>query len=166
MVSVGHPNNVKRGGLCPYVRESMPVRNFKNSYLRECLTLEVIISNKNGYVVTLYRSPRQTSDKLDFFITNLEKLLIIITSADPHFVILLGDFNGMKQLISDPNHILQHLSSCIDLIFVNQPNLVLDSGIHPSRHLNCHHQIIFCKLSLKIEYPPIYARKIWDYGKA
>ena len=59
---------------------------------------------------------------------------------------------GLNQLISDPTHILQHSSSCIDLIFVNQPNLVIDSGIHPSLHQNCHHQIIFCKLNLKIEY--------------
>ena len=35
---------------------------------------------------------------------------------------------GMKQLISAPTHILQHSSSCIDLIFVNQRNLVIDSG--------------------------------------
>ena len=95
-------------------------------------------------------------------------------------MILLGDFNAkskswsindttieegiilenltslykMKQLISDPTRILQHSSSCIDLIFVNQPNLVIDSSIHPSLHQNCHHQIIFCKLNLKIEYPP------------
>ena len=26
-------------------------------------------------------------------ISNLEKLLIIITSCDPHFVLLVGDFN-------------------------------------------------------------------------
>ena len=90
-------------------------------------------------------------------------------------MILLGDFNakskswsindtttegtilenvtslyGMKQLISDVTHILQPSSSCIDLIFVNQPNLVMDSGIHPSLHQDCHHQIIFCKLNLKI----------------
>ena len=72
----------------------------------------------------------------------------------------------MKQLISDPAHIFQHSSSCTDLIFVNQPNLVIDSDIHPSLHLNCHDQIIFCKLNLKIEYPPIYAREVWDYGNA
>ena len=192
MVRVDHPNNVKRGGVCAYVMESLPVRNFSNPYLSEYLTLEVTIGNKKGYVDTLYRSPSQTSDEFDTFISNLEKLLIYITSFDPHFVILLGDFNakskswsvndttteegtilenltslyGMKQLISDPTHILQHFSSCIDLIFVNQPNLVIDSGIHPSLHQNCHHQVIFCKLNLKIEYPPTYAREVWDYGKA
>ena len=73
---------------------------------------------------------------------------------------------GMKQLICAPTHILQHSSSCIDLIFVSQPNLVIDSDIHLSLHQNCHHQVIVCKLNLKIEYPPTYAREVCDYGKA
>ena len=72
----------------------------------------------------------------------------------------------MKQIISNPRHILQHASSCIYLIFANHKNLVIDSVIHPSLHENCHHQIIFCKLNLKIEYPQPYAREFWDYGKA
>ena len=88
-----YPNNVKRESVCAYVRESLPVPNFSNSYLSECLTLEVTISNKKGYVIILYRSPIQTSDEFDSFISNLEKLLININSFDPHFVILLGDFN-------------------------------------------------------------------------
>ena len=156
------------------------------------MTLEVTISNKKVYLVTLYRSPSQTSDDFQSFVSNLEKLLINTTSFDPHFVILLGDFNTkskscsmndktteegtilknltslyrMKQLVSAPTHILQHYSSCINLIFAKQPNLVIDSGIHPSRHQNCHHQVIFCKLNLKIEYPQPYACQVWDYGKA
>ena len=32
-------------------------------------------------------------------------------------------------------------------------------------HRNCH-QVIFGKLNLKIEYPPTYAREVWDYGQA
>ena len=35
---------------------------------------------------------------------------------------------GIKQLISAPTHVLQHSSGCIELIFVKQPNLVIDSG--------------------------------------
>ena len=137
MVRADHPNNVKRGGVCAYVRETLPFRSLSNSYLSECLTLEVTISNRKGYVITLYRSPGQTSDEFQSFIRNLEKLLININSFDPHFVILLGDFNAkskswsindtrryntrkrnflfeLNQLISDPTHILQHSSSCID----------------------------------------------------
>ena len=67
MVRADHPNNVKRG-VCAYVRESLPVRNFSNSYLSECLTHKVTISNKKGCVITLYRSPSQTSDEFQSFI--------------------------------------------------------------------------------------------------
>ena len=35
----------------------------------------------------------------------------------------------MKQLILEPNHILQWSSSCIDLIFSNQPNTAMNSGV-------------------------------------
>ena len=35
----------------------------------------------------------------------------------------------MKQLISEPTHISQQFSSCIDLSFTNQPNIVIDSGV-------------------------------------
>ena len=73
---------------------------------------------------------------------------------------------GMKQLISEPTHILQQSSSCIDLIFTNQPNIVMDSGVDSSLHPKCHHQIIYSKLNLKIEYPPPYIRKIWNYNRA
>ena len=54
MVRADDPNNVKKGGMCAYVRDSLPVRNLSNSY---CLTLEVNISSKKGYVITLHRSP-------------------------------------------------------------------------------------------------------------
>ena len=40
------------------------------------------------------------------------------------------------------------------------------SGIHPSMHQNCYHQVIFRELNLKIEYLLTYARGVWDYGKA
>ena len=74
--------------------------------------------------------------------------------------------HGLEQLISEPTHILSNSSSFIDLIFTNQPNLVVDSGTHPSLHPNCHHQIIHCKINLLVEYPPPYQRHTWNYAKA
>ena len=68
----------------------------------------------------------------------------------------LTTMHGFKQIISDPTHILPHSSSCIDLIFTDQPNYVIDCGTHLSLHPNCHHQITFCKLNLKIEYSPTH----------
>ena len=46
--------------------------------------------------------------------------------------------HGFKQIISDRTHILPQSSSCIDLIFTDQPNYVIDCGTHPSLHPNCH----------------------------
>ena len=68
-----------------------------------------------------------------------------------------------KQVISDPAHILESSSSCIDLIFTSQPNLVMNSGVHSSLHPNCHHQIIHAKFNLKIFYTPPYERVVWHY---
>ena len=42
----------------------------------------------------------------------------------------------------------------------------MESGLHPTLHSKCHHQIIYSKLNLKIEYPPPYTRKIWNYSRS
>ena len=72
----------------------------------------------------------------------------------------LNSLYGMKQLIAEPTHVLENPSSCIDLLFVNQPNLITDAGVHPSFHLKCHHQVIYAKLNLQKEYPPSYNREV------
>ena len=56
--------------------------------------------------------------------------------------------------------------SCIDLIFTDQPNYVIDCGTQPSLHKNCHQQITFCKLNLKVEYPPPYQRYVSNFKKS
>ena len=73
---------------------------------------------------------------------------------------------GLSQIIKEPTHILENSSSCIDLIFTTQPNMVLESGVHHSLHQNCHHQIIFAKFNLKVYYPPPYERTIFHYSQA
>ena len=99
---VDHPNNVKIGGVCAYVGESLPVRNFSNSYLSQCLTFELTIHYKKA-VIALYRSPSQTSDEPDCFSSTSEKLLINIKTCDPHFMILLCDSNAKSKfwLVND-----------------------------------------------------------------
>ena len=32
----------------------------------------------------------------------------------------------------------------------------MESGVHSSQHLNCHHQIIYTRFNLKIYYPPTF----------
>ena len=55
------------------------------------------------------------------------------------------------------------LYCCIDLVLTSRLKLVLDSGVHPSLHPNCHHQIVYAKFNLKIHYSPLYEREIWHY---
>ena len=45
----------------------------------------------------------------------------------------------LHQLINEPTHLLENSSSCIELIFTSQPNLVVELVVHPSPHPNCHH---------------------------
>ena len=73
---------------------------------------------------------------------------------------------GLSQIMKEPTHILSNSTSCIDLNFTSQPNLVIHSGVHPSLHPNCHHQIIFAKFNLFIFYPPLYKRLVWHYQQA
>ena len=42
----------------------------------------------------------------------------------------------------------------------------MESGVHSSVHQNCHHQIIYAKINLKVFYPPPYESEIWHYQRA
>ena len=73
-----------------------------------------------------------------------------ITSIEGSKIDTIANSYGLNQLIQEPTHIINSSSSCIDLIFTSQPNLVMESGIHSLLHSNCHHQIIFAELNLSI----------------
>ena len=78
----------------------------------------------------------------------------------------IASYYGLHQIINEQTHILPSSVSCIDLTFTNQPNLVIDSGVHPSLHQNSHNQIIFANINLQVYYPSPYKRLVWDYKKA
>ena len=54
----------------------------------------------------------------------------------------------------------QDCSSCIDLMFTSQPNIVVESGVHPSLHPNLHNEIVFAKFNLKIFKTTIFKRSL------
>ena len=60
----------------------------------------------------------------------------------------------ITSVVNEPTYLLQNCSSRIDLILTSHRNIVVESGVHPSLHPHCHHQIIFAKFNLKIYYPP------------
>ena len=149
-------------------------------------------NHKKVIVSVIYRSSSQSNIEFDLFLANLEQLLCEINNRKPYLSIITGDFNarssswwskdsnnpeglkvfaltsanGFSQLNNEPTHFQGNSSSCIDLIFTNQGNLSVNSGVHTSLHPKCKHQIIHSSFNLNIYYPPPYQRLIWDYKKA
>ena len=70
LIRADHPNNIKRVGVCTYVRMfvSLPVRVVPNHHLSECLILEVNLKNKKGYLVSLYPSISRILTNLSCFL--------------------------------------------------------------------------------------------------
>ena len=140
----------------------------------------------------MYRSPSQSTNVFDEFLRGFEDVIDYINQCNPYFTLITGDFiapcnrwweddsnntegvsidnltssYGLKQLIAKPTHILPTSSSCIELLFTNQSNMVVNSGVFPSIHQRFHPHIVFAKVTLKIFYPSPYTRRIWDYSNA
>ena len=190
LITADNPSNVKRGGVCIYYKNHLPLKLININFLHECLTFELNIKNKLCMLFALYRSPSQSHNEFSSFITNLESTLQVITLRKPLLTMVLGDFNAKKlwfdqdntsyeasilndlmaqysftQMTHEPTHIPESSVSCIDLVFTSQENLVTNSGVHSSLHPKCHHQIVFSNFNLKIYYPPPYERLIWKYEK-
>ena len=183
-----HPQNVKRGGVGLYVKDSLPSKTRLDLVtLPECVVCEIQLSRKKYFFVVIYRSPSQAQSEFDNFMINFEMMLSKMRAENPFCITTTGDFNcrstqwwendiennkgklfepiisdiGLHQLISEPTHLIGDSKSCIDLIFTDQPNLITEFCVHPSLHEQCHHQIIYGKLSVsKISVPP-YTRRIW-----
>ena len=112
----------------------------------------------------IYHSPSQSSVEFQTFLRTFDLFLNNIANLNPFVSIISSDFNerpkklcfinkatyedkkpesvtsqcGLKQVVSDPTHM--------------QPSSVMNPGVHPLLHRNCHHQIIHTKFNLKIFY--------------
>ena len=160
MVRADQPNNVKRGGVSIYYKESLPVRVINLPYLQEASLLQLNDQNKKTIISSLYRSPSQISEEFESFLTNFEHLLSDMNARKPSVFLMLdktpgglfsfSTLNGFHQVISEPTHVQRNSSSCIGLIFTDQPSLVINNRVHPSLHSSCHHQIIHCTFNLNI----------------
>ena len=144
-------------------------------YLDECIDFELRIDKKFvGFclLAKTAKTPIQNRDEFEKLLENLESSIDHMADKNLYMMVVLGDFNaksnswyandntniegskidiltasfGFNQIINKPTHILNNSSSCINLIFTSQPNLVIKSGAHSSLHANCHHQKHFIML--------------------
>lgn len=53
----------------------------------------------------------------------------------------------------------------MDLIFRSNPNLLSEFGVDHSLFDQCHHNIIFGKINIRLHLPPKYICELWNYKK-
>ena len=147
LIRFDHPNNIKQGGVCIYYKNHL-IPKPAMTQLTECLVSELKINNKKCFITVLNRSPSQSIKTFDVFKKTLGQTITNINNNNPYKTVFLGDFNarnrnwwggdidnipgldldelsshyGLSQLINSPTHILPNSASCIDLIFISQPN--------------------------------------------
>ena len=94
LIRADHPDNIKRGGVCIYYKESLPVRVISTPYFKEAVLLEMSYNNKKVMISVIYCSPSQTIDEFDAFLSNLQLLLNDINYRKPSLSVVAGDFNS------------------------------------------------------------------------
>ena len=90
-----HPQNVKRGGVGLYIKESFPAKKRSDlEILSEWIVCEVQIKRKKYFFSVLYRSPSQSQEEYEEFTINFDLMLSKMAAENPHCVIITGDFNA------------------------------------------------------------------------
>ena len=97
LIRSDHPSNNKRGGVCIYYKNFLPLRVLGIQYLQECINFELNIGGKICNFISLYRSPSQTQDEFEKFIDNLELNLETLCQNNPFLIVLIGDLNAKSK---------------------------------------------------------------------
>ena len=61
IVQSDHPSGSKRGGVCCYFKECLPISILKITRMTECLVLKMLYNSKLVIVTVIYRSPSQSN---------------------------------------------------------------------------------------------------------
>ena len=140
LLRADHPSNAKRGGVCMYYKNYLPIiRRTDLSHFQECIVAEITVDKERCFLTCLFRLPSENDDDFETFCSNLTFLLNNINKFQPSCSVLLGDFNakhskccsndksnkpgivlgnitstaGYNQTINKPTHFTNGSSSCI-----------------------------------------------------
>ena len=73
LLRADHPNNIKRGGVCIYFKELLPlIRRNDLTNMKDCIVTEINVNNKKCFFTCLYRSPSQSHEELEHFCANFD----------------------------------------------------------------------------------------------
>ena len=93
LIRADHPSENKRGGVCIYYKNTLPLKVLDIHILQECINFEIKIENKLCNFIVLYRSPSQSQDTFESFIDNLELNIDATAAKNPYLIGILSDFN-------------------------------------------------------------------------
>ena len=88
-----HPSNTKRGGVCIYYRNPLPLEILGIHYLQDYINFEIIIGGELCRLVSLYRSPNQSQDDFESFAENFELKIDAVSANNLFLTVALSDFN-------------------------------------------------------------------------
>ena len=94
LIRVNYPSNQKRGGICIYHKDFLPIKVNNISCLKECLNFNLGVYGKQCNITFIYCSPGQSSEEFDKFLSNFELSLDYIANRNPFVSIIIGDFNA------------------------------------------------------------------------
>ena len=94
LVRADNPTNTKRGGVCIYYHNSLPLKVIDIQLFNECINFEIRISGKLCSFLCLYRSSSQTRDIFETFADNFGLTLDSIINKNPFLIFALGDLNA------------------------------------------------------------------------
>ena len=97
LIRSDHPSNNKRGGVCIYYKNFLPLGVLIIQYLQECINFEFNIGIKICNFTSLSRSPSQTQDEFEKFIDNLELNLETLCQNNPFLIVLIGHLNAKSK---------------------------------------------------------------------
>ena len=90
LVRADHPNNIKRGRVCIYFKESLLVWVISLPYLNQALFLKMTYNIKKVIVFVIYRSRRQNNNEFELFLSNFEQLLNDVSKRKPSLSVITG----------------------------------------------------------------------------
>jgi len=157
-ISCNSPLNTKHGGVGLFLKDSLAIKVRNDISFDETLVVEIMIGKKKIFFTVLYRSPSNKVGSVEFnkFLLDFDTLYTNIKKDNPYATFFCGDFNahseiwwdggdtnpegkqieeltsmlGLHQLINEPTNIEPDKNpSCIDLIFTDLPNIVMNSGV-------------------------------------
>ena len=110
-VPVNNPANTRRGGVGLFYKNSLPVVIRNDLSFDESIVVEMKFGRKKIFFTVLDGDITTEGSEIEFLLSSL----------------------GLSQVISEPTNFEPNKNpSCIDLVFTDQPNIILDSGTRAS----------------------------------